>query len=236
MALTSPNHGPLKTTQPSTSIHTLASPNNGLESPSADNGTFRSFKCFSLQSDNVKRKLDLNGSVDLEETAIPGLHETLSAIREVARSTVCHQQPKSHVDLQSTTQIVCRNKVFEQEPTLPTHNFDSLLCVSTSSVSLTEHTGEGLSLPTPNHELSSPVSPAKQVKKPSHSTECGCSPKKLALSNDDDSRSPEKIVLSDSSGSEDELPLSDRVINHQTSYIQAHTSRPAGTKDDPIVI
>ena len=43
--------------------------------PSADNGTFRSVKkCFSLHSNNVKRKLDLNGSVHMEQTAIPGLY------------------------------------------------------------------------------------------------------------------------------------------------------------------
>ena len=83
---------------------------------------------WDLLSVNVKRKLDLNGSTDLKGTAIPGLHERLSAKGKITGSSVGHQQPKSQVDLQSTMQIGCPNKVFQQEPPLPTHNSDSL-CV-----------------------------------------------------------------------------------------------------------
>ena len=79
------------------------------------------------------------------------------------------------------------------------------MCVSTTSVPLTKHTGEVLTLS--NLELSHPVSPAKQVRKASHNTECGYSPKKLALSSLD-SWSPEKILLSDSSESDGKLPSS----------------------------
>ena len=220
MALTSPTHDSLKTSQPPASLHTLASPDNEPESPHKPSTEVenRASRCFSLHSVNVKRKLDLSGSIDLEGTAITGLHERLSA---------------KGVDLQSTMQIASPNIVFIQEPPLSTHNSDLLLRVSTSSVPLTKHTGEALSLPS-NPELSSPVSPAKQVRKPHHNTHSGYSPKKLALSNSN-SRSPEK-VLSVSSESEDELPLSERVINHQTSSTQAHSSHPRGTKDDPIVL
>ena len=71
-------------------------------------------------------------------------------------------------------QIVSPSQVLEQGPPIPACSSDSPLCVSTSSVALTKHTGEALSLPTlSNPELSPPVSPAKQVRKPGHNTESG---------------------------------------------------------------
>lgn len=240
MALSSPPHHALKISQPSTFIHTLPPPDNKPESPHkpCPEGTIRSVKCRSLHSANVKRKLDLNGSVDLEETAIPGLHERLSGEGVIKGSSVDHQHQKSQVDLQSEMQIFVPNKVFEEEPPLPTPNSDSILCVSSSSAPLTQCTGVALTLPIPsNPKLSSLVSPAKHVRTQGHDTECGYSPKKLALSNDN-GRSPEKIVLSDSSESDNEHPLSERVIiiSHQSSSTQTHSSRPRGTRDDPIVL
>ena len=270
MAMKSPTSNSLKDSQPSSFLHTFASQDNEVTKQETLPGTYKHNREFGnptvsrtaesssvSDSDPMKQQpahLDLDSSSDLGEIAIPSLHERLLMRGKEPSGFNDHDDhpPKVYqASLLSMVRSVRSNKVLPQYSSSSTLvQSDSLVSVSTEHKVPTKQVKMAQPPPTPVP----PSSPGKRIMEVGLIAGCH-SPKKIALSSDDEGRLAELcIVLSDSSDDETtkQLPISERIGNttlHTSCIDMSHwdvdgfSSRTVevksvakGTRCDPIVL